>query len=67
MFGTAMKPSVKVMSGLGHADQLTPERPPGELVASTPVPMMVMPIAMMMDAKSITENCDLSETRRDSE
>lgn len=53
MFVTARKASEKVTSAAGQRLQSTAERPPVELLASMPVAMMVTPMAMMMDTKSM--------------
>lgn len=42
-----------VTSGGGHIFHSTPDNPPADLLASTPVATIVMPIARMMLAKSM--------------
>lgn len=46
------KTDAKDISGGGQADQGTADRPPGALEASTPVAIMVVRIATIMEAKS---------------
>ena len=43
----------KVASAGGQADQGTADRPPGALEAATPVAIIVIKMAMMMETKSM--------------
>ena len=47
------KADLSEMSSGGQADHSTAERPPGCWLAETPVAMTVIPIAAMMDTKSM--------------